>query len=101
MLIWCLTLKSFTGRDPKVAAFVMADPNFEKFKTQLLDLITFLIPLYVEEGKTHLTIAFGCTGGRHRSVMMAELMGSHFADYTRRINIVHRDTPMERRRKSD
>lgn len=94
-------LKPLTGRDPLVAAFVAEDTNFEQFKKEILSLITFLIPLYVQEGKTHLTIAFGCTGGRHRSVMMAEMMGIQLKDLARRLNIVHRDTPVERRRRSD
>ena len=94
-------LKPLTGRDPEVAAYVAEDPNFEEFKDKLSSLIKFLIPLYVQEGKTHLTIAFGCTGGRHRSVMMAELMGVYLKDLARRLNIVHRDTPVERRRRGD
>ena len=94
-------LKPLTGRDPKVAAFVAEDENFDKFISELSNLVTFLIPLYVAEGKTHLTIAFGCTGGRHRSVMMAELMGTNLGKLARRLNIVHRDTPLERRRRND
>lgn len=94
-------LKPLTGRDAKVASFVMADRYFDEFKNKLLNLITFLIPRYVEEGKTHLTIAFGCTGGRHRSVMMAELMGSLFESSAKRMNVVHRDTPVEGRRSTD
>ena len=94
-------LRPLTGRDAMVAAYVMSDENFEVFNDKLLELITFLIPRYEQEGKTHLTIAFGCTGGRHRSVMMAELMQSRLAQFTKRVNIIHRDTPVVSRRKTD
>ncbi len=68
-------LKRFTGKNPRVARFVKSFPQTAEFFEKLQDLLAFLIPHYTQEGKSYLTIALGCTGGHHRSVMMAEEVG--------------------------
>jgi RNase adapter protein RapZ len=73
-------LRPLTGLDPQVAAFVEADPALEPFLTRVIDLLEFLLPRYVVEGKTQLTIAFGCTGGRHRSVYVARRIVEKFGE---------------------
>jgi len=65
-------MKGLTGRDPKVARFVLDHPDSQVFLEKILDLCRFLIPRYQHEGKAYLTIALGCTGGKHRSVAMAQ-----------------------------
>ncbi|MFQ5348178.1 MAG: RNase adapter RapZ [Rhodothalassiaceae bacterium] len=84
-------LKERTGKDEQVALYVAGDPNFPSFFERLKDLVLFLLPLYREEGKSYLTIAFGCTGGQHRSVFSAELMGRVLAEHGYRASIIHRD----------
>ncbi len=65
-----------TGLDPKVADYVRGFPQTGEFLDKVTELMLYLLPHYVKEGKSYLTIAFGCTGGQHRSVMMAEEMAS-------------------------
>ncbi len=65
-------LRKFSGRNPKVARYIRSFPQTGEFLRRIESLLTYLIPHYIREGKSYLTIAFGCTGGRHRSVMMAE-----------------------------
>jgi RNase adapter protein RapZ len=69
------TLRPLTGRDPAVQEHVRADPGFAAFVADLQALLAPLLPRYQSEGKSYLTIAFGCTGGQHRSVFLAELTG--------------------------
>ena len=64
-------LKGFTGRDPKVASYVLDRPETQEFLQRIEDLCRFLFPKYQKEGKAYLTVALGCTGGKHRSVAMA------------------------------
>ena len=68
-------LKPGTGLDADVAAYVMADPAYEDSVAQIEELILTLLPRYRVEGKSYVTIAFGCTGGRHRSVHVADACG--------------------------
>jgi UPF0042 nucleotide-binding protein len=65
-------LRPWTGRHPKVARYVLRTPEARRFIALTLGLLKFLIPQYIAEGKTYLTIAIGCTGGKHRSVALAE-----------------------------
>ncbi len=65
-------LRPLTGRDPEVAAFIAADPDFAPFLERLCQWLEPLLPRFEREGKSYLTIAFGCTGGRHRSPVLAE-----------------------------
>ena len=68
------TLAPLTGENPAVAAFIESDPSLEPFLAKASDLIDFLLPRYLEEGKTQLTVGVGCTGGRHRSVYVGRRM---------------------------
>ncbi len=67
-------LKALTGKDPKVAAYVLDRPDAWKFLDHLFDLLDFLVPRYQKEGKAYLTVAIGCTGGKHRSVAIAQAL---------------------------
>jgi UPF0042 nucleotide-binding protein len=77
---WDAALRARDGRDPAVEAFVRADPRFEEFFRRLRDLLLMLLPAHQEEGKAHLSIGFGCTGGQHRSVAVAEMLGAALAE---------------------
>lgn len=92
---WSEGLRARTGQDPTVAAFVEADPRFAAFFTQVSALIESLLPAFIEEGKSNLTVAFGCTGGQHRSVFMAEAMSKRLAQQGWHVSIRHRE--LERR----
>lgn len=85
-------LKSHTGLDQDVRDFVKKDGTADQFLTKLFDMVNFLIPHYIEEGKNQLVIGIGCTGGKHRSVTIAELLYGKLkknADYGLRLD--HRD----------
>lgn len=82
-----------TGKDPKVAAYVRGFPQTEEFLGKVTDLMLYLLPHYVEEGKSYLTVAFGCTGGQHRSVMMAEEMARRLKRAGYKVKALHRDIP--------
>lgn len=69
-----------TGEDPAVGAFIEGDPSLQAFLGKVTDLLDFLLPRYVTEGKTQLTVGIGCTGGRHRSVYVARRLLQHFAN---------------------
>ena len=69
---WHAELRVLDGTDPKIQGFVRDDPLYWEFYDRLVDMVTLLLPAYRAEGKTHFTIALGCTGGRHRSVSVAE-----------------------------
>jgi UPF0042 nucleotide-binding protein len=85
------TLRPLTGQDTAVDAYVAADPDFGAFWSRMTGLLDALLPRYVREGKKYLTIAFGCTGGRHRSVAVAERMGAHLHAQGWRATVVHRE----------
>tara|TARA_B100000683_G_scaffold150486_1_gene145741 strand:- start:1181 stop:1705 length:525 start_codon:yes stop_codon:yes gene_type:complete len=72
---WLPELRPRTGLDQEVRDYVLGESSTILFLERLLPLLDFLVPSYVEEGKAYLTIAFGCTGGRHRSVVVAEEIG--------------------------
>jgi len=80
-----------TGLDPKVAAYVRGFPQTREFLDRVTKLMLYLLPHYVEEGKSYLTVAFGCTGGQHRSVMMAEEMGKRLEKAGYQVKALHRD----------
>ena len=88
-------LKPLTGKHEAVAAYVASDPDFAPFFDQLVTLTGLLLPRFKEEGKSYLTIAFGCTGGRHRSVFVAEFLAKVLEKDGYAVNIVHRDTEFE------
>lgn len=82
-----------TGKDAKVAAYVRGFPQTEEFLGKVTDLMLYLLPHYVAEGKSYLTVAFGCTGGQHRSVMMAEEMRKRLRKAGYKVKALHRDIP--------
>jgi len=84
-------LRDKSGCDPEVKQYVESQPQTREFITRLSDLLFFLLPHYLREGKSYLTIAIGCTGGRHRSVALAERMGSTLEEEGYKIKVVHRD----------
>ncbi len=87
------TLRPLTGRDPDVVEFINRDGELDAFYERLHPLLDYLLPQYLAEGKAHLVVGIGCTGGRHRSVAVAEHLGRRYEgnrDYL--IDIVHRDT---------
>lgn len=88
---WQPHLRPLDGRDSRVAAHVRADPRFDGFYTRVLDMTRFLLPAFVAEGKAHLAIAFGCTGGQHRSVVLAETLAKTLAEDGRQVSIRHRE----------
>lgn len=88
---WEEGLRALDGRSPEVQAYVEADPNFPPFFGRVLDLVTMLLPLHLAEGKSHLAIGFGCTGGKHRSVTLAEKLGAALATAGWAVSIRHRE----------
>ena len=92
---WEDRLRALDGRDPAVAGYIAEDPRFPAFAAQVTQLIETLLPAYREEGKSHLTVAFGCTGGQHRSVAMAENLSAHLARAGWQVSKRHRE--LERR----
>ncbi len=84
-------LKAQTGLDEPVRDYVMKSEQAREFMGKLYDMVDFLMPLYVEEGKTQLVISIGCTGGRHRSVAMAEALAGHINGKTFNAVVSHRD----------
>ena len=92
---WDASLRNLDGRDPAVAAYVAADPRFEPFFERIKSLADLLLPAHKDEGKAHLSIGFGCTGGQHRSVAVAERLASALAKDGWHVSKRHRE--MERR----
>ena len=92
---WSPGLRPLDGRDGQVVAHVRADPRFAEFYQKLNDLLLFLLPAHLQEGKAHLSIGFGCTGGQHRSVAVAELVGNALAEAGWPVSKRHRE--LERR----
>jgi RNase adapter protein RapZ len=88
---WQAALRPLDGRDPAVESYVRADPRFAEFLQRVSELILFLLPAHVDEGKAHLAIGFGCTGGQHRSVAMAEMVGSALAEVGWPVSKRHRE----------
>ncbi len=88
---WVETLRPFTGRDEPVRDFVLSNPDTQEFLTKLEDMLLFLLPRYVAEGKSYLSIAIGCTGGQHRSVALSEELTKFLHDHDYVVNVRHRD----------
>jgi UPF0042 nucleotide-binding protein len=85
-------LRPLTGRDPDVAAYVNRDGALDAFYERLLPMLDYLLPQYVAEGKSHLSIAIGCTGGRHRSVAVTEQLAVRYRESDEYlVEVVHRD----------
>lgn len=84
-------LRDMTGRDPEVGEFIKNSAGFAEFFDRLGVLVRDLIPAYADEGKRYLTIAVGCTGGRHRSVFVAERLAALLSEGGRRVSLQHRE----------
>jgi UPF0042 nucleotide-binding protein len=84
-------LRACDGHDPRVRDYVLKSDETRRFAKKLFDLMSLLIPLYEKEGKARFNIALGCTGGHHRSVVLANLLGDYFADRDFFVHIAHRD----------
>src|SRR6266480_3335032 len=85
--------RAFTGRDPKVARYIRSFPQTKEFIQRISELLIYLLPHYIQEGKSYLTIAFGCTGGQHRSVMISEDVAKRLRQAKYRVKVEHRDSP--------
>ena len=92
---WRPELRAADGRNPDVASYVQSDMNYGPFFDRVVDLLRLLLPAFRAEGKAHLSVAFGCTGGQHRSVAMAEAVAKALAEEGQQVAIRHRE--MERR----
>ncbi|HEX7420228.1 MAG TPA: RNase adapter RapZ [Thermoanaerobaculia bacterium] len=84
-------LRPKTGLDPEIQEFLAKQPEYEEFYRRLLDFVSYLIPQYKKEMKSYLTIGIGCTGGRHRSVAVAQRLGEDLERQGHNVEIVHRD----------
>jgi UPF0042 nucleotide-binding protein len=85
--------RPLTGLDPKVARYIRSFPQTKEFIRRITDLLIYLLPHYIHEGKSYLTISFGCTGGQHRSVMIAEEVSKLLREAGYRAKTAHRDIP--------
>jgi RNase adapter protein RapZ len=89
-------LRPLTGMDQRVADHVESGELASEFYRRVLGLLDFLLPAYVAEGKSHLTVAIGCTGGRHRSITVANRIARHLQDRDEiAVRVVHRDTRID------
>jgi len=84
-------LRRFTGKDPQVQKYIRSFPQTAEFLRRIEGLLTYLIPHYIREGKSYLTIAIGCTGGKHRSVMLGEQIKKSLAKRGFNTKVTHRD----------
>ena len=85
------SLRGYTGKDAKVRRYIRSFPQTAEFLRRMNGLLTYLIPHYIQEGKSYLTIAFGCTGGKHRSVMLGEEVKGALEKHGFSAKVVHRD----------
>ena len=90
-------LRNHTGCDSCVRDYVMGFEQSQTLFAKLTDLIDYLIPLYVQEGKSQLVISFGCTGGKHRSITFAELMAKHLIEKDYKVQKYHRDITKDKK----
>ena len=96
---WEPDLRAKTGLDDAVRAHIWSDPRAEMFETRLRDLLLWQLPAVLEEGKSHLSVAFGCTGGQHRSVAIAETVAAALAEAGWQVSIRHRE--LDRRKREE
>jgi UPF0042 nucleotide-binding protein len=88
---WIEELRPYSGLDEPVRDWVLGQPESEAFLEKLDDLLTSTLPAFVREGKSYLTIAMGCTGGRHRSVALAEALAERLGGHGQGVSVFHRD----------
>ncbi len=84
-------LRRYSGQDARVVRYIRSFPQTREFLRRMEELLVYLLPHYIREGKSYLTIAFGCTGGRHRSVTMAEAIARALAKRDYAVKVIHRD----------
>ncbi|SPH22574.1 Nucleotide-binding protein [Ascidiaceihabitans donghaensis] len=96
---WQPSLRSGNGQDKAVADYIAQDPRCGPFQNKVHDLALWLLPAYLDEGKSHLSIAFGCTGGQHRSVAMAEALAARLRTADWQVSVRHRE--LDRRKKGE
>jgi UPF0042 nucleotide-binding protein len=92
---WNLELRPLSGHDDPVRDHVLSAPDAQEFIRKTMDMLRFLLPRYEDEGKSYLTIGIGCTGGRHRSVALANELTRLLRADGFDANVSHRDTPVE------
>lgn len=85
------SLKKLTGHHPAVVRYLRRQPDTARFLARIASFLSYLIPRYVKEGKSYLTIAIGCTGGRHRSVMLVDALGDILDKKRHAVKLRHRD----------
>jgi RNase adapter protein RapZ len=85
--------RALTGRHPRVAKYIRSFPQTQEFINRISEMLIYLLPHYIREGKSYLTIGFGCTGGQHRSVMIAEDVNKRLRKAGYKVKVVHRDSP--------
>lgn len=95
---WDAALRPEDGRSAQVQSYIAADPRFAAFRDQVIGMSDLLLPAFEAEGKSHLTIAFGCTGGQHRSVAMTEILSAHLAEQGWPVSKRHREVEQRRAR---
>jgi UPF0042 nucleotide-binding protein len=91
-------LRRLSGHDRRVVKFLKAQPEVEETVKRFNDLLDYLLPLYKREGKSYVTVGIGCTGGRHRSVMIANTLAKRLQRTGFDANAVHRDVRKDRKR---
>ncbi|WP_420013345.1 RNase adapter RapZ [Tateyamaria sp.] len=96
---WDPDLRAGTGKDSKVQTYIQSDPRAVPFEEKVRDMVQWLLPAYLEEGKSHLSVAFGCTGGQHRSVAMAESLAAALVQSGWQVSIRHRE--LDRRKREE
>jgi UPF0042 nucleotide-binding protein len=92
---WVEALRPQDGRSPDVAGYVASDPRHAELIERVMGLLLFVLPAHVEEGRTHLSVGFGCTGGKHRSVAVTETIAKALAEAGWQVSKRHRE--LERR----
>ena len=95
---WETSLREVNGKNKAVADYIAQDRRFEPFRQKVEDLALWLLPAYLDEGKSHLSIAFGCTGGQHRSVAMAESLAQVLTSEGWQVSLRHRELDRGKRR---
>lgn len=88
---WDLTLRSQTGQAQAVQDFIASDPQFQNFMRHLQAMMTDVLDRFSADGRTHITVAFGCTGGKHRSVAAAEAFANFARETGLRLRLQHRE----------
>jgi RNase adapter protein RapZ len=88
---WVEELRPYSGLDAPVRDYVLSQPEAQDFLDKVVALLTSILPSYIREGKSYLTIALGCTGGRHRSVALAEALGERLGEHGNPASVFHRD----------